>query len=1208
MPGMEFITPDQRSSHNNTPLHHGHINQFYSSAEQPHSFTNSIISNHSQVSYLNSLGAAPTDGNLRRTPQIYTPTNTVGSGGVQQPNARRNHSRTQSPSVHSSGGGSIIGTVDHNSLSPALLSHHIRHFSDPRISSSSSGTHSNSITPPNSNSNTTISCGSGNSTSANIGVPTTPKATLNNNNNLKRQTQLDMHNFQNQSINGNTNSSNISVSGSNQNKTKAKKCILEEEDDDDDVEKCDKVCGAGGRIRTSWVGPNQEFLPICDALFNVISLAVYFCDIVFDILTAYTWYKIGSEEESDFHLKEEETEDNRRTREMMWQWSIVALVFIALSALLSQGLSYKWYRESSRRGQIGPDGVELEGPPPPCTNSVLVLVHVSFSGILWRYFKLFIPVDLRFVKNEVRDLCLLRLVHAFCEATPMLLIQLYLIWQSPGPESVSDFTVVSTSLSLFSVCWALASFSKNIRKQNVHKLVLTWLGVIFQFLWHLGTVISRVVALSLYATVYHFWIFLVLILHWFCMLMWLISPKTLYHGEKLSTPRKAMYSALIAVVYTFCYVNVQERNSRQKVIVYYVTMFLENTLLLSVWLIAKRYEDEIWYKTQVVSCVFGCFAGGIFFMCLYYRYFHLKKLSYVYDASSSIYRSSSMLNGGSSSVNMNGGPIYSTPIGKEMRGGSGACYAIESYGENVNDDEKTARATELGISTGNNLGGIIISNGSTITTSATTNSNTPAGPTGNQPLKKVPEKYLKRNCANDKKMDKAGNGPNGGQRGALYNKINGHHIHHPSVPGVFNCRFHPAMKRKKKKPTSFVPPPAVQPASSEQSPPNSHNGTGDVAGPADSSSRSNTGKLTTPVGNNGNHESENQIGGGGSRSATTHGNYTLASSGNGVCTNNDPRLDSTFRSQSDHENGVARNQSSGNYTAIDHHQNNIPNRQATSPRTLSPEYMDMDGGVVVDGCFDGSAGFVYGKMPISGGGGRSLYPFWKRPLSITLGSENEGSVSSRVDIQQKLQEKKKQQLAELREIEEEIKQGKLKRPQFNEIPQPTAVRQPIPVEKKQPWFRTDDRIPPMIAHPRSPFIIPNHVSDHEVILDPQYLIYASPSYEGSDFYDSPEWPINYYEPVYQNGNIQTEVSGAQGGGMMGKRKHGHNRSSKESIYKSYRMPSDIDSQMSLPRSYTLPREFKYRRKFRKPIKTEQFVPSTNSSDGKEPLLLSSILN
>jgi XK-related protein len=36
-----------------------------------------------------------------------------------------------------------------------------------------------------------------------------------------------------------------------------------------------------------------EFLPICDVLFNVVSLASYFCDVVFDIIATYTFHTTG---------------------------------------------------------------------------------------------------------------------------------------------------------------------------------------------------------------------------------------------------------------------------------------------------------------------------------------------------------------------------------------------------------------------------------------------------------------------------------------------------------------------------------------------------------------------------------------------------------------------------------------------------------------------------------------------------------------------------------------------------------------------------------------------------------------------------------------------------------------------------------------------------------------------------------------------------
>lgn len=97
-------------------------------------------------------------------------------------------------------------------------------------------------------------------------------------------------------------------------------------------------------------------------------------------------------------------------------------------------------------------------------------------------------------------------------------------------------------------------------------------------------------------------------------------------------------------------------------------------------------------------------------------------------------------------------------------------------------------------------------------------------------------------------------------------------------------------------------------------------------------------------------------------------------------------------------------------------------------------------------------------------------PFWRQPLprnSIAGGSsETEGSVaSSRINIQLKLQEKKQKQLAELKIIEEEIKQGKLGRQKVAGIDQnendecgkvSLLPRQPAPRAKKHIDIETID--------------------------------------------------------------------------------------------------------------------------------------------------------
>lgn len=281
----------------------------------------------------------------------------------------------------------------------------------------------------------------------------------------------------------------------------------------------------------------------------------------------------------------------------------------------------------------------------------VVGLHCCQLGIFWRYAKLFVPVDLRFVKHEVRDLCILRLIHAFCEAAPMLLIQCYilmtmqesddnninsvkiktlggqlsthLVQQSTivhqyQQKTFKDLNTISAFLSLFSICWALASFSKNVRVQNVHRLVLTWIGVIFQFFWRLGTVTSRVLSLTAYASVYRKWIFLVIILHWISMFLWLISPKNAFHGEQISRLKKVLLSILVAFIYVFAYINLQEVNHKQKMTIFYIVMFLENCLLVSLWMVGiwpDRADD--WYNVPLY--VLGFFFGGIIIMVIYYK-------------------------------------------------------------------------------------------------------------------------------------------------------------------------------------------------------------------------------------------------------------------------------------------------------------------------------------------------------------------------------------------------------------------------------------------------------------------------------------------------------------------------------------------------------------------------------------------------------------
>jgi len=108
---------------------------------------------------------------------------------------------------------------------------------------------------------------------------------------------------------------------------------------------------------------SDNFLPICDLLFNFISVASYFCDVAFDIIVIYTFYQ---------------TQTN---------WFLVLLVTTITSLFACQILSVKWSIDENAN-----DPRQFTG----WKQFFLGLVHIFQLGVLWRYSKLLCaPIEIQ---------------------------------------------------------------------------------------------------------------------------------------------------------------------------------------------------------------------------------------------------------------------------------------------------------------------------------------------------------------------------------------------------------------------------------------------------------------------------------------------------------------------------------------------------------------------------------------------------------------------------------------------------------------------------------------------------------------------------------------------------------------------------------------------------------------------------------------------
>ncbi|EDO37802.1 predicted protein, partial [Nematostella vectensis] len=225
---------------------------------------------------------------------------------------------------------------------------------------------------------------------------------------------------------------------------------------------------------------------------------------------------------------------------------------------------------------------------------------------------------------EWRDLSMLRLLQAFLQSAPQLVLQLYVLARRGEFTLNSDLgTAASAVTSLISIVWAILCYSKALRDMRSDPGDLPFLGFIFQMLWRTSMITSRVVALVLFASYFQHWMFVAAAAHWFLMALWLSCQRTQFCIDETGKEhpcREKLFNAMIAFIYIFCFFNTKEGMTRKRVVLFYSVMLVENSLLISMWYPQRTISTKLTYIA--LSIVWGGFVLGVIFMILYYRFYH----------------------------------------------------------------------------------------------------------------------------------------------------------------------------------------------------------------------------------------------------------------------------------------------------------------------------------------------------------------------------------------------------------------------------------------------------------------------------------------------------------------------------------------------------------------------------------------------------------
>ena len=159
---------------------------------------------------------------------------------------------------------------------------------------------------------------------------------------------------------------------------------------------------------------------------------------------------------------------------------------------------------------------------------------------------------------------------------------------------------------------------------TVGKRNMTKTGTVLQFMWRCCTIGSRVAAVTLFASRFGFWLVPVAIGHWGVMTVWIMHQGTRVCDEGQSGDGRAcreyMFDMIIGAIYLICFLPMGHAPTRYKYTAFYAIAFSENTLFTLSWYFCLH--DQPWYRLPALVWVFGSFGAGLFFMLLYYRYFH----------------------------------------------------------------------------------------------------------------------------------------------------------------------------------------------------------------------------------------------------------------------------------------------------------------------------------------------------------------------------------------------------------------------------------------------------------------------------------------------------------------------------------------------------------------------------------------------------------
>ncbi|KAM4533403.1 XK-related protein 9 [Odontesthes bonariensis] len=311
--------------------------------------------------------------------------------------------------------------------------------------------------------------------------------------------------------------------------------------------------------------------------------------------------------------------------EAKYVWSGMTVMFVFTGLLVSQIFSYVWYLDDMDEGEQTIAGMSKGG---------LAALHVICMGIFIRYYHLLkrgfkevwkttsscTAEQMRHEHHKLfcmaTDLSLLKLLEAFLESAPQLLLQLYIILSD---KELSVMQCLSLAFSFFSVAWALVDYRRCLRRSLIHiREMPSGLPTTVYLLYKLCTITSHILSYSLLLILSPY-ITVALTILWLLGTTWAHLLQTNFCSSR---GLELLYRAVVGVILVFTFFNVKGQDTKVAMIIYYVFYSIINfmTPLLLALLMPELQTST--FLLPAGGLIFGGSVLGLLCLVLYYLFLH----------------------------------------------------------------------------------------------------------------------------------------------------------------------------------------------------------------------------------------------------------------------------------------------------------------------------------------------------------------------------------------------------------------------------------------------------------------------------------------------------------------------------------------------------------------------------------------------------------